>query len=211
VRLARLPPHAPGMRIGLFGGSFNPPHDGHLLVSRIALTRLRLDRLWWLMSPGNPLKDHRELSPLSLRMQGARRLVRDPRIIVTDIEAQIGARFTIDLIRYLRARCPGVAFVWIIGADNLSAFHRWRKWTDIFENIPVAVIDRPGATFNAMSSRAALRYSDARINEAGSAGLADAPCPAFIFLHGPRSALSSTGLRATSDYLRSKSGSTQRL
>lgn len=207
----RLPPHAPGMRIGLFGGSFNPPHEGHLLVSRLALTRLRLDRLWWLMSPGNPLKDHRELAPLTLRMQAAQALARDPRIVVTDVEAQIGARYTIDLLRYLRARCPGVSFIWIIGADNLCVFHHWRKWTEIFATIPIAIIDRPGATLKAMSSRAALRYSDDRINEDDAVRLADATLPAFVFLHGKRSALSSTGLRAAGAYLRSKSGSTQRL
>lgn len=211
MSLARLPPHAPGMRIGLFGGSFNPPHEGHVLVSRLALTRLRLDRLWWLTSPGNPLKDHSALAPPDLRMRAARALIRDPRIVVTDIEARIGARYTIDLVRYLRARCPGVAFVWIMGADSLRSFHHWRRWEEIFSIVPVAIVDRPGASFNAAASRAAQRFSSARVDESRSVTFSRAMPPAFVYLHGPRSAESSTRLRAAEAYLRSKSGSTQRL
>ena len=211
MSLPRLPPHSPGMRIGLFGGSFNPPHEGHLLVSRIALTRLRLDRLWWLVSPGNPLKDHSALLPCAARMQAARALVRDPRIIVSDIEAQIGARYTIELIRYLRARCPDVSFVWIMGADNLRNFHKWGRWKEIFLTIPVAIIDRPGETLRAMATPAARRFATARIDEKQAVQLLRATPPAFTYLHGPRSAQSSTRLRARDDYLRSKSGSTQRL
>ena len=211
MSLARLPPHAPGMRIGLFGGSFNPPHEGHLLVSRLALTRLRLDRLWWLTSPGNPLKDRSALAPLDLRMRTARALIRDRRIVVTDIEARIGACYTIDLIRYLRARCPGVAFVWIMGADSLRSFHHWRRWEEIFSTIPVAIVDRPGCALNAPATRAMSRFSAARVDERLSGGLPRATPPAFVYLHGPRSAESSTRLRAAGDYLRSKSGSTHRL
>jgi len=211
VSLPRLPPHAPGMRIGLFGGSFNPPHEGHLLVSRTALTRLRLDRLWWLVSPCNPLKDPGVLLPLDARMKAAQALLRDPRIIVSDIEAQIGARYTIDLVRYLRVRCPGVSFVWIMGADSLRNFHQWRRWEEIFSTIPVAIIDRPGETVRATASRAAHRFSMARIDESRPFTLARAAPPAFVYLHGPRSARSSTQLRADRDYLRSKIGNTQRL
>ncbi|NDB70264.1 MAG: nicotinate-nucleotide adenylyltransferase, partial [Methylocystaceae bacterium] len=142
-----LPSHAPGMRIGLFGGSFNPPHQGHLLVSHLALTRLRLDRLWWLVTPGNPLKDSANLAPLDWRISHARALTRDPRIIVTDIEKKIGTQFTSDTLSFLRARCRGVRFVWIMGADNLLEFHRWRHWQEIIRLMPVAIIDRPGATW----------------------------------------------------------------
>lgn len=191
----RLPPHAPGMRIGLFGGSFNPPHEGHLLVSRIALRRLRLDRLWWLVSPGNPLKDTRELPSLAARMAAARRIARDPRIVVTGLEAEVGARFTIDTLRYLRARCPGVRFVWIIGGDNLLQLDRWRRWEDIMRLAPVAVIDRPGATLRAANAKAALRFPQSRLPEREAARIAFAAPPAFVYLHGPRSAVSSTELR----------------
>ena len=192
----RLPPHAPGMRIGLFGGSFDPPHAGHLLASRLALTRLRLDRLWWLATPGNPLKDTRMLAPLPARLAAARRLARDPRIVVTDLEARLGSRYTADLIADLRRHCPGVCFVWIMGADNLLQFHRWRRWQRILQQVPVAVIDRPGATLKAPTAKALRRYARARIPEAAAHRLARAKPPAVVIVHGPRNAQSSSGLRA---------------
>lgn len=194
-RPVRLPAHAPGMRIGLFGGSFDPPHDGHALVVRLALTRLRLDRLWLLVSPGNPLKDTRRLAALQARAAAARRISRDPRVVVTTIEADIGSHYTADVLRYLHRRCPGVRFVWIMGADNLLQFHRWRDWAEIVRTTPIAIIDRPGATVRAASAPAAKRFSHARLNERRAAGLAAAAPPAFIYLHGPRSATSSTELR----------------
>lgn len=191
----RLPPHAPGMRIGLFGGSFNPPHEGHLLVSRTALRRLGLDRLWWLVTPGNPLKDQRELDALAARATAARAIARDPRIAVTELESEIGARYTADTLRFLRARCPGVRFVWIMGADNLLQFHRWRRWEDIMRAVPVAIVDRPGATWRAANSKAARRFSRARRREEEAGRIARAAPPAFVYLHGPRSPRSSTELR----------------
>ena len=194
-RPVRLPPHAPGMRIGLFGGSFNPPHEGHLLVSRIALKRLRLDRLWWLVSPGNPLKDTRHLPPLATRIAAARALARDPRIVVTGVEAEIGARYSVDTLRFLRHRCRGVHFVWIMGADNLLQFHRWRRWAEIARLAPIAVIDRPGATLRVASAKAAQRFASARRREYEAPAFARAQPPAIIALHGPRSARSSTQLR----------------
>jgi len=183
------------MRIGLFGGSFNPPHEGHLLVARIALRRLRLDRIWWLVSPGNPLKDTRELPALASRMAAARRLARDPRIVVTGLEADIGARYTVDTLRFLRAHCRGVRFVWIIGADNLLQFDHWRRWEEIMRMLPIAVIDRPGATLRASTAKAARRFSGARLPERNAVRLASATPPALVYLHGPRSAVSSTELR----------------
>lgn len=184
------------MRIGLFGGSFNPPHEGHALVSHIALTRLRLDRLWWLVTPGNPLKDTSELPTLEARIAAARRIARDPRIVVTGVEAEIGARYTADTLRYLRARCPGVRFVWIMGADNLLQFHRWRDWEDILRRTPIAVVDRPGATLRAANAKAAQRFPQARLFEGRAGALATTPPPALLYLHGPRSFASSTELRA---------------
>jgi nicotinate-nucleotide adenylyltransferase len=192
---ARLPPHGPGMRIGLFGGTFNPPHQGHLLVSRIALDRLGLDRIWWIVTPGNPLKENSGLPPLELRMEAARKLARHPRIDITGFEAEIGTRYTYDTIAYLSQRCPQVDFVWIMGADNLRQFHRWQRWQDMARLAPIAVIDRPGSTLKAANSRAAVWLSRRRFDEREARLLAGAEAPAFIFLHGPRSELSSTELR----------------
>jgi nicotinate-nucleotide adenylyltransferase len=193
--MIRLPPHAPGMRIGLFGGSFDPPHEGHFHVSRVALRRLRLDRLWWLATPGNPLKETSRLLPLTERIAAAQRIARDPRIVVTGVEAEIGARYTADTLRYLRRHCPGVRFVWIMGADNLLQFHRWRDWEEITRTVPIAIVDRPGATLAAMSAKAAQRFAFARLPESAAPRLADARAPAFVYLHGPRVAQSSTALR----------------
>ena len=192
----RLPPHAPGLRIGLFGGSFDPPHEGHLLASRLALTRLRLDRLWWLVTPGNPLKDTHALTPLAQRLAVARRLARDPRIVVTDLETQLRSRYTVDLLLYLRRHCPGVRFVWIMGTDNLLQFHRWRRWTEIMRQVPIAVIDRPGTTLRAATAKAVLRRQHARMPENAASRLAQTLPPAIVILHGPRSKQSSSALRA---------------
>ena len=191
----RLPPFAPGMRIGLLGGSFNPPHEGHALVTRLALTRLRLDRVWWLVTPGNPLKSKAELAALQARVEAARRLVAGPRVVVTDIEAEIGARYTYGTLAWLTRRAPHVRFVWIMGADNLRQFHLWRHWRAIADLTPIVVVDRPGSTLRAMSSRAAIALAPWRVAEGEAPRFADLDPPALIFLHGPRSELSSTLLR----------------
>ena len=198
---ARLPTHSAGMRIGLFGGTFNPPHEGHLLVSLIALQRLRLDRIWWLVTPGNPLKENAGLPPLDVRMDAARKLARHPRIDITGFEAEIGTRFTYDTIAYLSKRCPQVDFVWIMGADNLRQFHRWQRWQDMARLVPIAVIDRPGSTLKAAHSRAAVWLSRRRFGESEGRLLAGSEAPAFVFLHGPRSELSSTDLRQAGNVL----------
>jgi len=184
------------MRIGLFGGTFNPPHAGHRLASLIALKRLRLDEIWWLVTPGNPLKENSGLPPLDLRMAAARRMADHPRIVVTALEAEIGTRYTFDTIDYLTRRCPGARFVWIMGADNLSSFHRWQRWRDIAHRVPIAVIDRPRSTLKAAHSRAASYLAPWRVSEARGRLLAGRGAPGFVFLHGPRSDLSSTDLRA---------------
>lgn len=183
------------MRIGLFGGSFDPPHEGHALVSHIALTRLRLDRVWWLVSPGNPLKDTSGLASLDARISAATKVARDPRIVVAGFEAAIGSRYTADTLRFLHGRCPGVRFVWLMGADNLLQFHRWRRWEEILLTTPVAIIDRPGSTLRAAGAKAALRFPGARLREEEAALLAAAAPPAFVYLHGPRDPSSSTELR----------------
>ena len=193
--IPRLPPFQPGMRIGLLGGSFNPPHDGHALVTRIALMRLGLDRVWWLVTPANPLKSQADLAALQARVEAARRLVAGPRVAVTDIEAHIGARYTYDTLAWLTRRARGVRFVWIMGADNLSQFHLWRHWRAIADLAPIVVIDRPGSTLRAMSSQAAIALTPWRVPEAEAARFVERRPPAFLFLHGPRSDLSSTVLR----------------
>jgi nicotinate-nucleotide adenylyltransferase len=161
----------------------------------LALKRLRLDRIWWLVTPGNPLKELGGLPPLRERMAAAQALARHPRLAVTGFEANIGARYTLDSLEYLAGHAPGVRFVWIMGADNLAQFDRWRGWRRIAQLMPFAVIDRPGWTLRAARSRAALALARFRIDETDAPVLADRAPPAWVFLHGPRSALSSTVLR----------------
>jgi nicotinate-nucleotide adenylyltransferase len=151
-RYLRFPHVEKGMAVGLFGGSFNPPHAGHALVAEIAMRRLRLDQLWWMVTPGNPLKSARELAPLSRRIALSEKISTDPRIKVTAFEAAFRLRFSADTIDLVQARNPGVDFVWIMGADSLRDFHRWERWRHIARTIPIAVIDRPGATLAFLSS-----------------------------------------------------------
>ena len=193
----RLPPFAPGMRIGLLGGSFNPPHEGHAHITRLALNRLALDRVWWLVTPGNPLKSLTGLAAIRARMEAARLLHVGPRVVVSDIEAQIGSRFTYDTLVWLERRAPSVHFVWIMGADNLRQFHRWRHWRAIADLVPIVVVDRPGSTLRAVSSRAGAALARWRAPERDAARFAAMTPPALLFLHGRRSDLSSTALRQT--------------
>jgi nicotinate-nucleotide adenylyltransferase len=191
-----LPPHAPGLRIGLFGGTFDPPHVAHLGASLLAMKRLKLDRLWWLVTPGNPLKDTRGLRPLALRMADARRLARHPRIDISGLEAVINTRYTYDTLEYLVRRCPGVHFVWVMGADNLRSFYRWQNWRGIANLMPMAVVDRMGSSLYATGGRAAQALSKFRLPETAAANLATRKPPAWLYLHGLKSPLSSTALRA---------------
>jgi nicotinate-nucleotide adenylyltransferase len=161
----------------------------------MALKRLRLDRIWWIVTPGNPLKDTGELASTAARVADAKRLASHPHIDVTAFEEDIGARYTIDTLAFLRRRFPGVHFVWIMGADNLATFHRWRGWRSIAHLMPIAVVDRPGWTLRATRSRAAAALAFSRVEEEHAGMLADRKPPAWIFLHGPRSFLSSSALR----------------
>jgi nicotinate-nucleotide adenylyltransferase len=195
-RFYKLPPHAPGLKIGLFGGSFNPAHKGHRAASLVALHRLGLDRIWWLVSPANPLKDARNLASLSERIAAACAVARHPQIEVTGIEAAIGARYTYQTLRYLKRRCRGVHFVWIMGADNLATLHRWQHWREIAKAVPIAIVDRPGSTLSATHSPAAVALLPYWRDASQGLTFATQKPPAVIFLHGPRSALSSTALRA---------------
>ncbi|RST85241.1 nicotinate-nucleotide adenylyltransferase [Aquibium carbonis] len=188
-----------GMAVGLFGGSFNPPHDGHALVAEIALRRLRLDQLWWIVTPGNPLKSQAGLAPLGERIERSERLIHDPRVKVTAFEAAHRIRYTADTLDLVKRRNPGVDFVWIMGADSLATFHRWQRWREIAATFPIAVIDRPGSTLAFLSSVMAKTYARARVDEDGAPRLSRMRAPAWTFIHGPRSSLSSTALRLLRD------------
>ena len=190
-------PHAErGMAVGLFGGSFNPPHEGHLLVAEIALRRLGLDQLWWMVTPGNPLKSRSELASLDDRLGMSEKLIDDPRIKITAFEKTLGGSYTADTLAFVKARNPLVHFVWVMGADSLKTFHHWQKWQTIASTFPIAVIDRPGATLSFLSSKMARTFDYARVDEDDAGTLWKRRAPAWTFIHGPRSALSSTAIRA---------------
>ena len=191
-----LPPYASGMRIGLFGGTFDPAHAAHRAACLLAMERLGLDRVWWMVTPGNPLKDTRGLAPLATRVAAARALAHHPRIDVTDFEAQLGTSYTYETISYLVRRCAGVHFVWIMGADNLRSFHRWQRWRDIAALVPIVVVDRLGPSLYAAAAAAGQAFARARLPETAAKALPRRKPPAWIYLHGLKSPLSSTALRA---------------
>jgi nicotinate-nucleotide adenylyltransferase len=184
------------MRIGLFGGTFDPPHAAHRAACLLALRRLGLDRVWWLVTPGNPLKDTHGLAPLRQRLAAARALAHHPRIDVTDLEAELGTTYTYDTVAYLVRRCQGVHFVWIMGADNLRSFHRWQRWRGIAALVPIAVVDRLGPSLYAGAGAAGQALARFRLRESAAKALAEQKPPAWIYLHGLKSPLSSTALRA---------------
>lgn len=192
---AATPLVTPGQRIGLMGGSFDPPHEGHLLAAETALRRLGLDRLWWIVSPGNPLKMNDRLPPLAERMAACRRLATDPRIEVTGFEAALRNPYTARTLAFLHARHPEAKFVWVMGADNLAQFHKWRDWRTIAATTPIAVVDRPGWRLEALASPAARALAAKRVPESKAATLAGHGLPAWVFLTTRLSAQSSTALR----------------
>ena len=183
------------MRIGLLGGSFNPPHAAHRAISLFAIKRLKLDRVWWLVTPGNPLKDNGALHDLDERVEAAREIADDPRIDVSCLESVIGTRYTVDTITYLRRRASGLRFVWIMGADNLAQFHRWQNWRRIAVR-GADRGDRPSPqSFRALAAPAAQALARYRLPENQAGRLADQRAPAWVFLTGMKLSLSSTGLR----------------
>ncbi|MEO0544693.1 MAG: nicotinate-nucleotide adenylyltransferase [Pseudomonadota bacterium] len=192
----RMPHVEPGMTVGLFGGSFNPPHEGHLLVTELGLQRVKLDQIWWMVTPGNPLKDTRDLPTLAERCALSAEMNKDPRVKVTAFEASYNTRYTAQTLDIVKKRNPNVRFVWLMGADNLASFHKWQDWQRIAMTFPIAVIDRPGSTLAYLSSKMAKTFYHARVDESDAALLPYINPPAWTFLHGPRSPLSSTQLRA---------------
>jgi nicotinate-nucleotide adenylyltransferase len=194
--ITELPPSAPGMRIGLFGGSFNPAHEGHRLVAEQALIRLELDVVWILVTPGNPLKDHSELAPLGERVRQTRQMLAHPAIRVTGFEAERGITYSYQTVDFLTATLADRRFVWIMGADNLASFHRWERWQDIAAKIPLAVYVRPGSARPALASPAAHQLARHRISEMDAPLLAGLAPPAWVYLRGLVSPLSSSAIRA---------------
>jgi nicotinate-nucleotide adenylyltransferase len=191
----RFPATSPGMTIGLFGGSFNPPHDGHRLVAETALKRLGLDQLWWMVTPGNPLKSAGDLSPLAERIALSEKMSPGPRVKVTAFEAAYKVRFSADTVTLIKAHHRGIRFIWVMGADNLKNFHHWQRWRQIADMLPIAIIDRPGSTLSYVSSKMALAYDYARVDEDDAGSLARLKAPAWTLIHGPRSTLSSSAIR----------------
>ena len=198
---AGFPPARPGMRIGLLGGSFDPPHQGHVHLTRTALKSFGLDAVWWLVTPGNPLKTDGP-APMPRRIAAARAVMQHPRVTVTDIEARLGTRMTADTLKRLTEIYPGVRFVWLMGADNLASIHKWDRWPQIFGRVPVGVIARPGDPLWGRTAHAARRFRRNRLGEAAAPLLSGRPAPAWCYLRGPQVAISSSEIRARGDWVR---------
>ncbi|MFP6746938.1 MAG: nicotinate-nucleotide adenylyltransferase [Alphaproteobacteria bacterium] len=189
------------LKIGLLGGSFNPAHEGHRHISLLALQQLRLDQVWWLVSPQNPLKPQAGMAPFAHRLAGAKAMARHPRIRASDLEARLGTRFTVDTLAALRRRRPRHAFVWLMGADNLVQLPRWRRWREIFESMPLAIFNRAGPDqdggHRALAGPAAARFARYRIPRPAELPLT--PPPAWCFLFSRLHAASSTAIRSNGD------------
>ena len=185
-----------GRRIGCLGGSFDPPHAGHVHISREALKRFDLDEIWWLVSPGNPLKT-RGPAPIERRLAAAKLLAGHPRIRVTDLERRLFTRYTAETLQALQVRYPGVDFVWLMGADNLAGFHRWENWREIMARVPVGVLARPGQRISARMSPAARRFSRYRLRAREAPLLPVTAPPVWCFVNVPMSGESSTAIRAS--------------
>jgi Nicotinic acid mononucleotide adenylyltransferase len=171
-------------RIGILGGSFNPAHEGHRHISIRALHELKLDEVWWMVAPQNPLKPRGGMAPFASRLKEARRLARHRRIKVTGIEKKLGTFWTADTLKELKVRRPEIRFVWLMGADNLIEIPRWRNWTAIFEAVPIAVFARPSYSLRALKARAARRFKERRIRRQEAGTLAELPPPAWVFIPG---------------------------
>lgn len=189
------PPFGRGQRIGLLGGSFNPAHRGHHAVALFALHRLKLDWVWWLVAPQNPLKDARDYSDYEQRLGVTRRIARNPRFIVTDVERRLATTTTAATFSALGPVLERGRFVWIMGADSFANLHHWNDWTQIPETLPLAVMARPGFSIRALKSPAALRYARYRLAISDAPLLADLRPPAWVFIPMPLRPESSTAIR----------------
>jgi nicotinate-nucleotide adenylyltransferase len=188
----KLPPHGANQRIGLFGGSFNPAHEGHRQVALYALKHLRLDWVWWLVSPQNPLKETKETADYAKRLAFTKLVAKHPKFIVCDFEKQIASRTTVNTLRAVKQLSRQTKFVWIMGADSLANLHHWHHWTEIVEMAGMAVLARPGYSIRALGSKAALRYR----NKRKAVGvLANKRPPAWTFISMPLRNESSTAIR----------------
>ena len=185
------------MVIGLLGGSFDPAHEGHVHITREALKRMGLDQVWWLVSPGNPLKT-RQPAPMADRLARARAVMRHPRVKITALETSLGTTSTADTIDRLRAIYPGVQFVWLMGADNLVQFHHWGRWRDILRAVPVGVLARPGSGVAARLSVAARAFRVDRVARGES--LASRKPPVWSFVNLPLNEASSSAIRARGEW-----------
>ncbi len=183
------------MRVGLLGGSFNPAHDGHRHVAELALNRLGLDQVWLMVSPGNPLKPVAGMAPFVDRLAGAAAIGDGRRVIATAIEASLGTRYSVDTMRLLRRRFPGIRFVWIMGADILTQLPRWRRWREIVRDLPFAVVPRPGYTLPALNGQAARRLRGRR-RPAHEAPILSRSRSGWVFLSSPLNPTSATAIRA---------------
>lgn len=190
-----MPHTTHGLRIGLYGGSFNPAHAAHRLVAETALRRGALDQVWWLVTPGNPLKNHDGLASMKERVARARAIAPHPAFKITAYEHSLNTRYACDTIRETLARNRHAHFCWIMGADSLTTFHKWKNWQAIAEMLPIMIIDRPGHTFAPLSAPFAKAYAANRVSEIKASTLITRKAPAWTFLHGPRSTLSSTEVR----------------
>jgi nicotinate-nucleotide adenylyltransferase len=193
--MLKLPPFGAGQRIGLFGGSFNPAHRGHYMVALYALKKLKLDYVWWLVSPQNPLKNRSETGDYDERLSYARKIARHPKFIVTDIERQMQSAYTADTLQHLKGALKRGKFVWIMGADSLFTMHRWHEWEEIFSAVPFAVLARPGHSIRALSGKTAIRLAGRRIPAHQAAGIAGREAPAWVFVSMPLRKESSTAIR----------------
>ncbi|MGH1355238.1 MAG: nicotinate-nucleotide adenylyltransferase [Thalassovita sp.] len=190
----RMPFARAGQVIGLLGGSFDPAHEGHAHITREALKRFGLDQVWWLVSPGNPLKQHGP-AELDKRMAHARDVMQHPRVKITDIEAQIGTRYTAQTLAKLQRMYPGVRFVWLMGADNLVQFSQWQDWQKIMRSVSVGVLARPGQRISARSSKTARVFRQYRLSKSASRALGHSAPPRWCFLNVPMVDHSSTKIR----------------
>ena len=182
-------------KIGLLGGSFNPAHDGHLEISQIALDVLRLDQVWWMVSPGNPLKDKNDMAPFCERFSSAENIAKDPNIIVTDIESEMDTQFTIDTLKGLKTKFPKTSFIWLMGADNLAQFDQWKDWKEIANTVPFAIFNRPSYSSANETSVAATELKDYRIESSEAHTLYNLKPPAWVYYQKTDNPLSSTEIR----------------